>query len=134
MSIINMPQEIFDIVISHLMDDIDNYDIMDYYKQLLSIKLSCQTFLIYLKDLTYVDFIKTCFEKDNSIYLNYLKYIAPEEELLCMNPNCYNDTDEFWTEHNYPSPRYIHTHQYRSPGSYYCSYCKMNIILNAYVS
>jgi hypothetical protein len=127
MSIINIPPDIFDLLLINIIRDIDVRDIIQYYKQLLCLKLSCTTFFGYLKYINYLDIARYYFEKTNLIYVNYLNFIDQGfSHKLCGNPNCYDDSEDFFTDAEYPNTRYIHFHQFASPCSHYCTYCKMS--------
>ena len=130
-TIIDMPCDIIDIIISKLFD----CEIVDYYKQFLSIKLSCSTFFNHLINLNYFQIIKCYFEITNLIYRNNMHFVNNTTSKLCANPQCYDDTEEFCTSRSYyyPSRRYIHLHQLADNCSHYCTYCKMQLKLTKYL-
>jgi len=133
MSIVNVPHDIFGLFMLKLNYSIESDDIMDYYKQLLCVKLSCKTFFEYLKNITFFSITKHYFQETNIIFFNYSNFTdLGFSYQLCGNPNCYDDTEDYYTEREYPNTRYIHSHQFRAPCSHYCTYCKMSFIVDAH--
>jgi len=134
MSIVNVPQDIFELFIVKINNSIGTEDIMDYYKQILCVKLTCKTFFEYLKYITIFSFTKRYFQETNLIYFNYLNFTDIGFSYKpCGNPNCYDDTEDYYTERAYPNTRYIHYHQFSASRSHYCTYCKMSFILKGYL-
>ena len=123
-TIIDMPCDIIDVIISKLFD----CEIVDYYKQFLSIKLSCSTFFNHLINLNYFEIIKYYFEITNVISINNMYFANPKMHKLCANPQCYEDTEEF-CDNIYRNRRYVHEHQLADNCSHYCTYCKIQLIL-----
>lgn len=134
MSIVNMPKDIFDLFLIYITRDINADDIMQYYKQLLCVKLSCTTFFGYLKNINYFNIIRYYFEKTNIIHYDYLNFIDQRFSYKrCGNPNCYYDSEDFCTDAEYPNTRYIHFHQFAAPCSHYCTYCKISRIMRSLI-
>jgi hypothetical protein len=126
-TIINLPHDVIDLIIFHIMNNIDE-DILNYYNYIINLKISCKTFLYQLKYFKYYDLIKTYFNISNDIQNNYIKFVQHYKYNHCANPNCYDDTDD-WCNERLRSPRYIHHHQFACYKSHYCTYCKMNFTL-----
>lgn len=121
-TIIDMPCDIIDIIISKIIDS----EIVDYYKQLLSVKLSCRTLFKHLINLNYFEIIKYYFEITNLIYRNNMSFVNNSTSKLCANPDCYYDTKKYWYA-IYRSRRYIHSRKPAENCSHYCMFCTNTI-------
>ena len=122
-SIINLPYDVIDLIIFHIINNTDIEDILDYYYVIINLKISCKTFLYQLKDLKYYDLIKTYFNISNDIQNNYIKFVQHHKYNYCANPDCYYDSED-WHNEQTRYHRYIHHHQYAGYKSHYCTYCE----------
>ena len=72
-NIINMPNDVIDIIILHVVNNNYKEDIFDYYCNIINLKISCKTFLYQLKYFKYYDLIKTYFNIFNKSILEKLE-------------------------------------------------------------
>lgn len=95
----------------------------DYYTQYNNIRYAFSSAFKLLPRLSLVKIISDKHDSSGGVFKTNTR-----NDMFCVNSNCYTDTKEFFSN-KYENIYYMHCHQTASIGSYYCTFCRMSLIL-----